>query len=332
MSKSPVDLPVARHWRDLPQEVKPRAMSREGRRRVVARALRFGALGIGLALAGAAAWQVAMAMQAGEPERYATSGELIGGHIELESDGVLNGDTVWLRRTLALPAAATLDTLRLDSLRARVLASGQVKAAVLLRQFPHTLDVRVSERAPVARVRVARGNEPERTLLVARDGTVYEGRDYDPLIVDTLPWLAGIAPKDGRLGPVAGMERVADLLALAKVDAPRIYRGWRVVSLARWESDGLIEVRTARGRAAIFGTSGDDFEHQLGRLEEILDVASSGHPPVALRRIDLSFGRQVPVTTASPDAGDGRPEANLAEAAPPPPEPPAGWHFQFHLQ
>ena len=308
MSKTPVSLPVARHWREIPQEVKPRAMSREGRRRATARGIRITGLAAALALVAAAAWQVSLAWGKGAAPAAAPRGEWIGDHLEAESDGVLNGDKAWLESALALPANATLDSIDLGVLRERLLASGQVQAAALLRHFPRTLTVRMSERTPIARVRVAPSGEPQRTLLVARDGTVYEGHGYDGKMLDTLPWLGGIAAHGGKLGPIDGMESVNELLARAKLYAPALYRDWWILSLDRLASDGVIEVRTREGESFLFGSQSDDFTHQLGRLAFILDQYRSQEPP---RRIDLSLGSAVfvsgPATAAVAASRPGEP-------------------------
>jgi hypothetical protein len=53
MSKDTIVLPDTRSWRDIPQHVKPRAMSREGRRRLTMGTVRAV---IGVAVAGAVCW------------------------------------------------------------------------------------------------------------------------------------------------------------------------------------------------------------------------------------------------------------------------------------
>ena len=93
--------------------------------------------------------------------------------ITLATDGVL--DRAWLTRTLALPKISTLLALDLGQLRARVLASGQARTAAIVRDFPSTLSVRFSVRAPVARIQAPGGDLAPRALLAARDGVAYEG-------------------------------------------------------------------------------------------------------------------------------------------------------------
>jgi cell division protein FtsQ len=217
-------------------------------------------------------------------------------HIELATDGVL--DQAWLVRTLALPGDATLAGLDLQRLRARVLASGQVSMATIVRQFPATLAVDITERQPVARIRIQQGDVPPRDYLVARDGVIFIGVGFDPAMVESLPWLAGVkpAPQGGGFAPIADMETVASLLARAKLEAEPLYRTWQTVSLSALQSDGEIEVRTRAGLRVTFGTQ-EDFFPQLARLDLLLDTG-----PPGISSINLALGKKVPVSFASPGA------------------------------
>ncbi len=269
-------------------------MSREGRRRVIRRGLRAAAGALALAAAGWGAWQVAAALETG---RLAEEAQPIGPPV-LVTDGVLN--QAWLLRTLALPRRATLMSLDLGRLRARLLADGQVEAATLIRNFPATLSVHLAERTPVARIEAQAGGGLPQELLVARDGVVYSGVGYAPGLIASLPWLAGIRleREGGGFAPVAGMPIVAELLAEARLEDEPLFRTWRVISLARLASDGEIEVRTQDGLKAVFGTD-DTFARQLARLDLVLDTAKAPDGAGRVSEVDLALGRQVPVAFAS---------------------------------
>ena len=196
MSRAAETPPTARHWRNIPQQVRPRAMSAEGRLRLVLTALRWTGGAVALLLAGWGAWQAA-AVWRGDAAALRDGAEAPPlRQLVLKTDGVL--DQPWLARTLALPAGTTLAQLNLADLRARVLTSGQVHEATISRDFPATLTVRITERSPVARLRVAGARGPL-SLVVASDGTVYEGVGYLPALLDSLPWLDGI--RLARRGP-----------------------------------------------------------------------------------------------------------------------------------
>src|SRR5580692_2944951 len=170
MNKTTAAAPVARTWQDISQSVNPRAMSKAGRRRRLAATLKLAGV---LSVLAAVAWgAIEISNTIGNsPNKLgvAESGPPLQG-IVLTTDGVL--DHTWAGRTLALPKNASLMSLDLYALRTRLLATGQIKAAVLTRNFPATLVINIQERSPVARVQVQVGDAPPRALLVARDGVV----------------------------------------------------------------------------------------------------------------------------------------------------------------
>ena len=207
-------------------------------------------------------------------------------------DGVL--DSAWLARTLELPPRVSLLELDLDKLSARVLADQQVLTVGMRKIFPDRLEVQITERTPVARVHVAMGDTP-RDLLVARDGVVFFGTGFDPLMVRSLPWLEGITlVQDGaQFLPIPHMAVVARLLAEAQFSAPHLYHQWHSVSLARMELDREAEVTLKSGTKARFSAKGNIFV-QLAHLDDI--VERLGRNSGSQARIDLTLGREVPVT------------------------------------
>lgn len=320
MSRDIHALPEARTWREIPQEVGTRAMSGEGRRRIAMRAMRFtmGLLAIGLV--GLAAWG-AVSVLRDNPNALplAARADRVRSLV-LATDGVL--DQKWLARTLAVPADATLMGLDLDQLRARVMGDPQVSSAAIVRNFPGTLSVSISERSPVVRLMAQAGGGAPQMLLVARDGVAFAGTGYDPAMVATLPWIDGVklTRTHGVLAPIDGMKAVADLLATAKLEADNLYRKWQVVSLAHLAGDGEIEVLTKDGMKVTFGAS-EDYLRQIGRLDLLVD--ESNDPTRPLRTVNLALGSQVAVSygTAAPTLGDpaagARPEAAKPAAAAP---------------
>jgi cell division protein FtsQ len=294
MSKSATTAPFARTWQDISQSVNPRAMSKAGRQRRLASTLKFAGVASVLALIVWGAIEIAEKMGSSPNQLgLAESGPPLK-DIALTTDGVL--DHTWAGRTLVLPKNATLMSLDLYALRTRLLANGQVKAAVLTRNFPATLAINIQERSPVARVQVQVGANPPCAFLVARDGVVYDGKNYDPALLNTLPWLDGVKlvrAGDG-FAPIDGMDAVADLLVTARNQAEHLYRTFEVISLARLASDGELVVRSKDIPEITFSTR-DDFFRQLARLDYVLDLARA-QPDKPLKSIDLANGLQVPVT------------------------------------
>lgn len=303
MSRPEINPPQARNWRDIPQQVKPRAMSSEGRKRLVfsvAKSVAAVAVIGGLAWGG---WQLVSSVRGQAPAKAMAEQEVPVKEVILATDGVL--DHKWLVRTLAIPKNATLMQLDLYRLRAQLMASGQVRAATLTRNFPATLSVSISEESPVVRVKTQFGGDEPRTLLVARDGTIFDGVGFDPAMIETLPWLDGVKleRQGDRFAPIGGMELVGDLLGKAKLEAEHLYRTWKVVSLARLETDREIEIHAADVARISFG-SNEDFFRQLARLDTLLDKArATTDQPI--REINLAIGSQVPVAFEEPVLPEG---------------------------
>lgn len=315
MNKSASFASSARSWRDIPQVVAPRSMSREGRRR-----LTMGFVKVGLALAAFAfvawaAWEVVQLWQHDPMKLAAPVKSDPLRTIKLTTNGVLNEE--WVVEKLGLPRGVALMELDLEALQTRLLADRQVRTAVLTRKFPDTLVVTLQERSPVVRLRVADRSGQPRDFLVARDGMVFPGVNYAPELVATLPWLDGVTLgplSGGGFAPVAGLETVADLLETAQVNVPNQRRTWRVVGMDRFASYGEIVVRSEQVREIVFGLR-DDFLTQVALLDAVL--AETRERPVS--SINLSLGKkQVPVVYA-PEA----PAGTLVPSAPVSPAPTA---------
>jgi hypothetical protein len=184
--------------------------------------------------------------------------------------------------------------LDLEKLRSRVLADQQVLTANITRLFPDRLIVQITERMPIARVRIDLGGV-QRDLLVARDGVMFFGTGFDAGMLKTLPWLDGIViARDGAaFRPIGHMDIVAQLLADAQFSAPHLYQYWQSVSLSRLDSDRELEVTMKSGTKALFTAKGSFFV-QLANLDEVVERLS--RVPGARARVDLTLGREVPVT------------------------------------
>lgn len=302
MSKDTHTLPETRNWREIPQQVRPRAMSHEGRRRM--------AMGVMRASIGAAviigvswgAWQMVGVLRENPDSLPDAAKTDRVRSLVLVTDGVL--DKNWLARTLTIAPDATLMGIDINQLRQKVLADRQVSSAAIVRNFPDALTVRISERSPVARLMAqADGAEPK-MLLVARDGVAFSGTGFDQAMVETLPWIDGIRLSlvAKSLAPIEGMKAVSDLLASAKLEAENLYRTWKVISLAHLSTDGEIEVHTRDGMKIIFGTK-EDYLRQIARLDLLVDASTD--PTRPLREVNLALGAQVPVSygTALPTLG-----------------------------
>lgn len=296
--------PSAATWRDIPQVTTPRPVNRTGKRRMVMTAVRFWALA-GMAVASLLIGYMAMRTWRDNPGGFAGPAESVPlREIVMRSDGVL--DLAWVKQTLAVKPGVGIMSLDLGLLQQRLMASGQVRTAVISRRFPDVLSVVMEERSPVLRVQHQGEDGSRVSLFVARDGTVFSGEKYDEALVSGLPWLDGVALTRAATGrgfaPIDGLVPVSDLLGTARSAAPGLARSFQRVSLARFARDRVVIVETAEVPEIVFGTHAElGFFQQLARLDYILDELRAQQGGKIIRSINLSLGgRQVPVAFEVP--------------------------------
>ncbi len=317
-------------WEDLARAPLPRqVMAPAGRKRRAFSTLKtVGCIAI-LCTAAWAAFEIYRAWEA-DPARIKApaQGEPLK-TIMFQTNGVL--DHAWARRTLSIPPGTGMMALDLFSLRDRLLAVGQVRTAVLARNFPDTLSVVIEERDPVARIVARDPAGATGAFLVDRTGVVYQGINYKEGLVASLPYLADVrlrrAENGGGFAPVEGMETVANLIGTARAYIPALFSRWHSISLARLAPDGVLVVRSADVETLIFGTR-DDFFKQVAQLDYIVDEsrAQAGSGPIKI--VDLSVGRTVSGTQIPVTYGATPPVPGQARRAPASPRAADGYVFQ----
>lgn len=293
-TETPSASAVGRSWRDIRQEVTPLAMSRKGRSRQRLEWFKVTTL---IALLAAGGWGLYTLIHSWETDRTALAtavhSEPVRG-IAVITDGMLTEK--WVTEMLALPKSASLMSLDLAKLRDKLQTDGQVSVAVLTRNFPDMLSVTLRERTPVARLMASENDGPAKQLLVARDGVVYDGFNYDKQMLASLPWLAGVRlvkGPGGKIEPVAGMADISTLLSMAQLEAPQLYRTWLIVSLERLESRDEIVVKAQDIPEIVFSRK-RDFRRQIAQLDYVVDSVHVMPEPTLLS-VNLSFEGQVPV-------------------------------------
>lgn len=282
MSDEPGTLNAPRSWRDIPQDVRVRGVSEPGRRRYWLSIFKgvFAFAFIGGLVWGLIALVATIETNPGQVDQPPVR------KMNVDTDGVLTNE--WVFRTLGIPKSATLLELDLGKLQERLMASNQLRTATLSKQFPSTLRVVITERSPVARILAQDGTGNQRTLLVAKDGVVYEGECYEPAFIAQLPWLEGVrlVRRNGRFAPVPGMVALTELLTKVRYECEHLYPLFQFVSLDRLESDAEIVVRSPECLGLVFSTRQDYFK-QLAYLDYIRDIlAPTSEAPLA--RIDLT--------------------------------------------
>ncbi len=213
--------------------------------------------------------------------------------IEFVTDGVIPNQ--WVIDRIGLPADKPLMEVDIHAIKEDLERHSQVSRAVVSRRLPNKLHIRINERMPMMRL-AARDRDSRRiNLLVAEDGVVYQGVGYSRTLVSSLPYVSGVELRrdGGAFRPLDGLEPVAELLSLARSEAPEVYTSWKVVSC---EDLPLIRIQSEKISEIVFFH--EDFGEQVGRLRSILLYQNREGGGMPLHRADLSLGRDadVPVT------------------------------------
>ncbi|MFP4070081.1 MAG: cell division protein FtsQ/DivIB, partial [Opitutales bacterium] len=279
-------------WRELAGPRRRRGNSPQARKRRREQwfKLLLVVLAVLLLAAGAAALFTLRGTGSGEETARITPPSKPIDRILFDTNGVLPDR--WIREVIGLKPGTRMMDVDIGALKARVEAHGQVKSARVERVFPSALQVVVEERSPVLRLAIAGSDGKPRQRIVARDGTIYQGVGYPRAMLSNLPYLEPFRHADGGYRPLLGIERVADLIELARQEHADLFRNWRVVSLRHYSGDlempgQVIEVRTQLVPRIIFSASGD-YARQLDRLRYILKYVEQRGSP-SIKRIDLSL-------------------------------------------
>ncbi|TVP76305.1 MAG: FtsQ-type POTRA domain-containing protein [Puniceicoccaceae bacterium] len=278
-------------WRSLSGgSQKKRVQSPQARKRKQIRWFKIvGALLLSCLIFGGVVWAVIALKNREVPIQVTTPSKPVE-RLIFDTDGVLPDE--WLGTVIELRRGLTLMEVDIHDMKQRLEAHGQVRSASVERVFPDALRIRVRESEPVLRMRVAGPGGQSELRIVARDGTIYTGVGYPQATLRRMPFVVPHVHPDGKIRPMRGIDRVAELLEDARRTQPNFYRTWQIVSLKHYTGDPdlpgqVIEVQSSIVPRIIFGLS-TDFAQQLDRLSVILNyVQSRGNP--AIKRIDLSL-------------------------------------------
>lgn len=172
--------------------------------------------------------------------------------------GLANGMSIW---DVAPPAA-----------EASLLSHPRIRAALVERELPGRVRVRVEEREPVALL----FGEP--IAMVADDGVVFPAAEGEALAA--LPYVSGFAGKDPASAPVAG--RLRDVARLAV--AWRAHAQWPAISEIRPDAEDLLVFAAGTPLAVRFAGPAD--ANDLDRLGTVLELWRGRE--AGLAAIDLS--------------------------------------------
>jgi len=154
----------------------------------------------------------------------------------LGADGIPEGEIL---RIAAVEEGDNLIMLPTDEVAARLEGHPWIEDAVVGRDLPATVVIRVLERRPAGWV-----EDPEGPVLVAGDGTVLARQARPPEALPSLgPWPESLAPGDRIDGP-------AEELRISSAMTPWLLR--RVAAAELDDGDVILELRS--GGSVLYGT------------------------------------------------------------------------------
>ena len=221
--------------------------------------------------------------------------------INFSSNGVL--DNVWFQETVELPLQVPLMGIDLFALKGQLEKFGQVKEARISRAFPDALNVEIDEREPLFRIRIRAQGGALSDLLVARDGTLFEGDRFSRKARAGMPYLGGVRVVQTEEGflPLPEFDQIVSLLLEARQRIPGVARGWQVFHLQNGSPAPAIYPNTLRVRGGyVFETvfTLDSLTVQFDRLIEIIHYLEKLGVP-SVKKIDLSLTGGVAVQTGA---------------------------------
>ena len=212
--------------------------------------------------------------------------------IRYQTNGVLS--ELRMAGMIQVPMGTRLIDVDIHGIKAQLESLDQVASAVVQRELPDTLRIRLVEHKPIMRMVIEDASGEKALRMVSRSGEIFEGVDQDASVVRALPYLGPYLYRDGSYRPLRGIERVSDLLETCRLHYPEEFKSWKVVSLTHYRGEAglpgeVIELRSKEGDSMvrlIFGAN-LDFKLQLDRLRHIREVARGLRD--TLERVDLSL-------------------------------------------
>jgi cell division septal protein FtsQ len=229
-------------------------------------------------------------------------------NIEFSTNGSL--DRAWILKVLQLQKDMELNAVDVQACRNALRRASQVIDADVERVYPSTLRVRIRERVPVFKVRLADG---PRLYLVDADGCVFEQIGATKEKLSHIPYVLGLDTDHISIGnniPLA--KDLHTFWSPARRHAPELVKTWRVAVVDEQAYNLMghlpfIEVRTDEVRSILF--KNESLAAQLEKLEYILNDARRRHQ-LPLQRIDLTVPDRAyvkPMPRSSENANGTRP-------------------------
>jgi cell division septal protein FtsQ len=221
-------------------------------------------------------------------------------HIDVQTDGVIAPDQ--LRRWSGVKLGENLMALDLASVKRNLELVSTIHSVSVERILPGTLQIRVTERRPVAQVDLPRAG-PAGGIEVAVFQLDADGHVMQPL--DPRLCLVPLAQVSDQLPVIAGLnayqlqpgQRIESSEALAALQLITKFNHSAMAGLASLQridvsSPGVVVATTRQGGEITFGL--DNLDEQLRRWREIYDFGQRMNKG-SIASLDLAVSNNVPV-------------------------------------
>jgi cell division protein FtsQ len=204
---------------------------------------------------------------------------------------VIEGNVVVEKATITKLSGVTpgafIEKANLHSIRENILADTFIEDAVVTREYPSTINIRVRERVPIAILNA------DLNLYIDREGIVIT-HGIDPRIID-LPVISGIpATVTIKPGQRIAMDVIGPSLQLLLTAKSMGSEFYHLISEVQIRGDGDLVIYSSEGGIPILFGKGDTID-KLINLEALWTEAVRTRDPRKLQYIDLRFEHQVVV-------------------------------------
>lgn len=294
------ETPSTGEWRELQQRVrrKPAVTSAVRRRKLIFAIRGLAVAVIVAAIGGGLAYAWKLSHDADGNFAVDLPSEPLN-EVVIDTDGVL--DLPWFFEVTDVDLGSPLINVDIFAVKQALEADPQVKSAEVAREFPNTLRIVLNERIAIVKARVQLPDGSIERFVVAADGVVFPGRNWEPASLRRLPWLGGVRfnplPGGKTFAPIPGMEETAILLAAARNRYPDIYKSISAVYLNEFHGDleepgAHIRLDTVVADEIYFLPG--NYDYQLENLSQIYRFAQARDHQF-IREIDLRLDDQVTV-------------------------------------
>jgi cell division septal protein FtsQ len=195
--------------------------------------------------------------------------------IQFSSNGTITGH--WLAKALSIRKNIRLSEVDISAIKKRLLTFSQVRDVYVEKRFPDSMIIKISERHPLLKFAIRKGDAVELLFVDSQDGTIFTAACMPKSLMLATPYvdLKLETSKNSPIGlkNVQGIEIIAQLVNALRMEYPEIYKQIRKFSLKKYDCRNgaawsRIEVTLKNGQTIAFGHQHIDI--QLVNLDYLI--------------------------------------------------------------